>query len=32
MWLGFALACFEMNEHFVDAAVTLYFLQQSRQD
>jgi hypothetical protein len=30
--LGFALACSEMNELFVDMAVTLYFLQQSRQD
>jgi hypothetical protein len=28
--LGFALACCETNEIFVDVAVTLYFLQHSR--
>jgi hypothetical protein len=27
-----ALACSETNEVFVDVAVTLYFLQQSRPD
>jgi hypothetical protein len=29
--VGFALACCEMNEIFVDVAVTLYFLQLSRR-
>jgi hypothetical protein len=29
--VGFALECCEMNELVVDVAVTLYFLQQSRQ-
>jgi hypothetical protein len=30
--LGFALEFYEMNELFADVAVTLYFLQQSRED